>query len=135
MHSVSVEHAPRESMHAQACTSACALSLVSALCTLNKLWRNAKLSREGFRYTLSLALSVQPLAVELRGDGGRTARGESAALLTKAARRPLDPDAVAGAVGELGGSTLALRRLDLSALDLGAGAGCSLDSIPRVHWL
>lgn len=78
-------------------------------------------------------MSVQPLTVELRDDGGRTARGESAALLTRAERRPLDAEAVAGAVGELGGSTVALRRLDLSGLDLGAGAWCLC--IMRELWL
>ena len=73
-----------------------------------------------------LPVAVQPLTVELRDDGGGTARGESAALLTQAERRPLGAEAVAGAVGELGGSTVALRGLDLSALDLAAGAWCSL---------
>ena len=72
-----------------------------------------------------LPVSAQPLTVELRDDGGRTARGDSVALLMKSERRPLDSEAVAGAVGELGGSTVALRSLDLSALDLSAGAWCT----------
>ena len=64
----------------------------------------------------------QALAVEVADNAGRCGRGESAALLTAADRRPLDAAAVAGAVGTLGDSTLALRQLDLSALELGTGA-------------
>ena len=84
-------------------------------------------------------MSVQPLTVEVRDDGRRTARGESAMLLAKADRRPLNSEAVAGAVGGLGGSTLTLRRLDLSALDLGAGARVQVPSphhrVPLGHAL
>lgn len=64
----------------------------------------------------------QALAVEVADNAGRCGRGESAALLAAADRRPLDAAAVAGAVGTLGDSTLALRQLDLSALELGTGA-------------
>ncbi|KAK9825658.1 hypothetical protein WJX81_006317 [Elliptochloris bilobata] len=71
----------------------------------------------------------QALTVEVRGDNGCAACGESAALLAGADRRPLDAAAVAGAVGGLGGSTLSLRCLDLSALDLGAGLFIPLGEI------
>ena len=101
----------------------CRRFCTSALFTRPTSYNAQRLANSG--YQLSIPVSVQPLIVELRDDGGRTARGESAALLTKADRRPLDSDAVEGAVGGLGGSTVALRRLDLSGLDLGAGAWCS----------
>lgn len=64
-----------------------------------------------------------PLVVTLTDAKGRAAQAATSEPLQPASKRPLDAAAVADAIGNLGGTTLRLRTLDLGGLDLAAPGG------------
>lgn len=63
----------------------------------------------------------EPLRVEVSNEDGVCGEGSTPSALTPADRRPLLPDSVARAIGELGGTPLRLARFDADGLDVAAG--------------